>query len=120
MACAQVVANGDVAARIDRDPGLLKPKVVVFGRRPMASRTCEPTTERSPLEQSTFTQTPASRGEKLMHSASSRKSMPSSSRIALIASEMSVSSREIRRGPFSTTVTLAPKRRYIWANSRPI
>ena len=43
--------------------------------------------------------------------------MPSFSRISLMAAETSSSSRAVSRGPFSTTVTLAPNRRYICANS---
>ena len=34
-----------------------------------------------------------------------------------MAAETSSSSRDVSRGPFSITVTRAPKRRYIWANS---
>ena len=44
--------------------------------------------------------------------------MPSFSRISRMAAETSSSSREVNRGPFSTTVTSAPKRRYICANSK--
>jgi len=45
---------------------------------------------------------------------------PPASRISRIAAETSSSSRAIRRGAFSTTVTAAPKRRKICANSRPM
>ena len=34
-----------------------------------------------------------------------------------MAADTSSSSREVSRGPFSMTVTRAPNRRYIWANS---
>ena len=50
-------------------------------------------------------------GAKRMHSASQRTAIPSASRMARIASDMSGSSRATRRGAFSITVTSAPKRR---------
>jgi hypothetical protein len=55
-----------------------------------------------------------------MHSALVRMATPSAAKMQAIASDTSSSSRGIRRGPFSTTVTSAPKRRYICANSSPI
>jgi hypothetical protein len=60
-------------------------------------------------------QTPSARGETDALGVEP-KAMPSSSRIFLIASEMSGFSREINRELFSTTVTLEPNRRCICAN----
>ena len=63
------------------------------------------------------TSKPLSRLRNEIAVASSSMAIPSFSRISLMAAETSSSSREVSRGPFSTTVTSAPKRRYIWANS---
>ena len=49
-----------------------------------------------------------------------RMSMPSSFRMPATAADTSSSSRAIRRGAASITVTLLPKRRKAWANSRPM
>ena len=83
----------------------------MFGRRPMASSTCAATSSGAPSRQSTPTATFSPRGAKLMHSAWSRTAIPSASSIPRTASETSSSSCPISRGPFSTTVTSAPKRR---------
>ena len=54
-----------------------------------------------------------------MHLAFSADGDAFASRISWIAAETSSSSRAIRRGAISTTVTSLPKRRNICANSRP-
>ena len=83
----------------------------MFGRRPTASRTCDPTATGGPSRQSTATATPSLVGRKADALAPVRTAMPSASRMCRIASETSSSSRPISRGPFSTMVTSAPKRR---------
>ncbi len=79
-----------------------------------------PTTSGSPAWHETPTAMPLACGAKLMHLASVLTAMPSASRISRTAVDTSASSRPTRRGPISTTVTWAPNRRYIWANSSPI
>ncbi len=58
--------------------------------------------------------------EKIFINVGGRAFVPSFSRISWTASEMSSSSRWIKRDALSTIVTWLPKRRYIWPNSRPM
>ncbi len=50
---AQPIVDDDVAARVDATPAWSRPRSSVFGRRPTASSTCEPTTSGAPPVQST-------------------------------------------------------------------
>ena len=87
----------------------------MLGRRPIAISRWEPAMGSAPSRG--VTSKPLSRLRNEIAVASSSMAIPSFSRISLMAAETSSSSREVSRGPFSTTVTSAPKRRYICANS---
>ncbi len=62
---AQLVVDGDVAARVGRDAGLVEPEIVGVraAARPPAAR-CEPTTSGAPSAQSTPTAMSSPRGAK--------------------------------------------------------
>ena len=74
----------------------------MFGRRPTARRTCEPTATGGPSRQSTDTATPSSCRARPMHVALVRTVMPSPSKMLRTSAETSSSSRAIRRGAIST------------------
>ena len=115
------VVDHDVAARVGRDAGAVEPEVV--GVRPAADGEQHVRADDLGRPVVAVDARPRRRARaraKRMHSAPVRTAMPSPSRMSRIASEMSSSSRAISRGAFSTTVTSAPKRRYICANSSPM
>ena len=92
----QEFVDYDMTALVDRDVRCTSnPRSSVFGRRPTASNTCDPTISGSPVSRSTPTQTSTPRGSKWMHSAANLTSMFSASGIARMAAEMSGSSRWI-------------------------
>ena len=101
-------------------PARSRPRSSVFGRRPTAISRCVPTTSPSPLSESRLMAMPDPRLAMRMPCTPVRTSMPSSLRMSATAAETSSSSRAIRRGAISITVTSLPKRRKICANSSPM
>ena len=82
---AQLVVDGDVAARVGGDAGLVRPRSSVLGRRPDGEQQVGAVDlAAAPSSQSTPTATPlAVPGRRAMHSAPRRTSTPSRSRICL-------------------------------------
>ena len=74
-------------------PAASRPRSSVFGTRPTASSRCVPGSRGAPSLQSRPTERPSASFCRLMHSASSRSSMPSARRKSWIASDTSSSSR---------------------------
>ena len=122
---AQLVVDDDVAARIEGDAGPVEAEVVgvglaadrgkqmaAFDRRADGSAAPSPRTTRTPC--------PPVPVPTLALLTAKWNATPSRSRIACTSRETSGSSRAISRSPYSSTVTRAPKRRYICANSRPM
>ena len=116
---AQLIINGDVAMRVDRDTGLVEPEIV--GVRPTPDRDQKmrafdlgATLRR--LDRDRDAVMPARNRQRL---GPSRIAISSRSKILATSADTSSSSRAIRRGCTSITVTALPNRRYIWANSRP-
>ena len=92
----------------------------MLGRRPTASSTCEPTTSGSPEVQSTTTATRRPlRLEADAGGAGAHRDPSLDEDAADGLGHLLVLAGDQAR-PISTTVTSAPKRRYIWANSRPM
>ena len=91
-----------------------------FGLGFLTSSTWDPDTRCGPSLQSRDTAAPPGCGSSRMHLALVCTAMPSASRMPRMDSETSGSSRAIRCGAISITVTRAPKRRWICANSRPM
>ena len=89
-------------------PALSRPRSSVLGRRPTASTHGCQRLRAARVRSGGQLLMPSRCGSKRIHSASSRIKISSRSRMSLIASEVSSSSRDTRRGPFSTTVTSAP------------
>ena len=103
---SQLIVDDDVSPIVDVDTGDLKPKSSVFGCRPTAISRWVPGTGSALNEAS-----PQSLGRvcaNRMSAASVITAMPSASRIPRIASETSSSSRDVKRGPRSMTVTREP------------
>ena len=92
----------------------------MLGLRPVATSRWVPTMGSAPSRGVSTTPSPEALSRLLIDiaEASTITVTPSASRMSLMVAETSSSSRAVSRGPFSTTVTSAPKRRYIWANSK--
>ena len=118
----QALVDRDVAARVGRDAGASSAEVV--GVRPPADGQQHVRSDGlavGPSAQSTETATPSL----VRREADALGVGADRDALALPGSpepprDTSSSSRAISRGAFSTTVTSAPKRRYICANSRPM
>ena len=93
-------------ARRSATPALSRPRSSVFGRRPTASSTCEPTISGSPVGAVDADRDAVGmRREADAFGVECGPRCLRASRISRIAAETSSSSRPISRGPISTTVT---------------
>ena len=118
----QAVVDDDVAARVGCDAGLVEAEIVRIRSTPDGQQDMRADhLGGSPDVQSTPTATPSACGSK-------RDAFGvGPHRDTLALEDLAGSPRRRPRprarsaaAPFSTTVTCAPKRRYIWANSSPI